>query len=141
MEVRVVAGETGNIKLTTAEDLAAADRRLTLEEALDGQTVKERGLLFVCYVTNIAEQFEAVQSARVNSLDFVQRGAGVDAIVGQSDAEQPLQFTAATPFSNGRKPVLQFERFVHMTGGGYFFAPSVTTIRTQLARQPGGGHE
>ena len=78
---------------------------------------------------------------RVNSPDFVQRGAGVDAIVGQSDAEQPLQFTAATPFSNGRKPVLQFERFVHMTGGGYFFAPSVTTIRTQLARQPGGGHE
>jgi 2-C-methyl-D-erythritol 4-phosphate cytidylyltransferase/2-C-methyl-D-erythritol 2,4-cyclodiphosphate synthase len=32
--VIAVAGETGNVKLTTAADIAAADRRLTAEEAL-----------------------------------------------------------------------------------------------------------
>jgi 2-C-methyl-D-erythritol 4-phosphate cytidylyltransferase/2-C-methyl-D-erythritol 2,4-cyclodiphosphate synthase len=32
--VRVVAGEPANVKLTTAEDIAAADRRLTMEAAL-----------------------------------------------------------------------------------------------------------
>jgi 2-C-methyl-D-erythritol 4-phosphate cytidylyltransferase/2-C-methyl-D-erythritol 2,4-cyclodiphosphate synthase len=32
--VRVVQGESGNIKLTTAEDIMAADRRLTMEAAL-----------------------------------------------------------------------------------------------------------
>jgi len=102
---------------------------LTADEASSGKTAEERGLLFVCYVTNIAEQFEYVQKERVNNPNFVQPDAGVDAIIGQGDTAGPLPFTAAMPFIDGEKPEFEFERFVHMEGGEYFFAPSLTAIR------------
>jgi Dyp-type peroxidase family len=109
---------------------------LTPDEALSGKTAEKRGLLFVCYVTNIAEQFESVQKERANDPSFVQPDAGVDAIVGQSDTPDPLPFATAMPFRNGERPILEFRRFVHMEGGEYFFAPSITTIR-RLARGQG----
>lgn len=102
---------------------------LTYDEALSGTTTKKRGLLFVCYVTNIAEQFEYVQKLRFNSPDFVQPGAGVDAVIGQSDTSGPLPFVAATPGGTNKKPRLLLDRFVHMEGGEYFFAPSLSSIR------------
>jgi hypothetical protein len=86
-------------------------------------------LLFVCYVTDIAKQFEDVQKKRVNDPDFGQPGAGVDAIIGQSNPAGALPFTAAMPFIDDKKPEFEFERFVHMEGGEYFFAPSLTAIR------------
>jgi hypothetical protein len=90
-------------------------------------------LLFVCYVTNIAEQFEDVQQKRANKPDFGQPGAGVDAIIGQSNTAGALPFVAGMPFVNGEKPAFPFARFVHLEGGEYFFAPSLTAIR-RLAR-------
>jgi Dyp-type peroxidase family len=107
---------------------------LRADEASSGKTAEERGLLFVCYITNIAEQFEDVQKDRVNNPDFVQDGAGVDAIIGQSDTAGALPFTAATPFVDGEKPKFDFKRFVHMEGGEYFFAPSLPAICT-LAKE------
>ncbi len=107
---------------------------LTEAEALSGTTTKKRGLLFVCYVTDIREQFEIVQASRCNSPDFVQPEAGVDAVIGQNHTSGPLPFTAAMPFSKNKKPQLMFDRFVHMEGGEYFFAPSLSTVR-RLAGQ------
>jgi Dyp-type peroxidase family len=102
---------------------------LTQNEALTGTTTEERGLLFACYVTNIFDQFEFVQRLWVNNPDFVQPDSGVDAIIGQSDTPGTLPFTAAMPFEDsGEKPHLELDRFVHMEGGEYFFAPSLTTI-------------
>ncbi len=66
----------------------------------------------------------------------MQPGAGVDAIVGQRDTQDPLPFATAMPFKNGEKPTLELKRFVSMEGGEYFFAPSITTIR-RLARKQG----
>ncbi len=102
---------------------------LTQNEALSGTTTEKRGLLFVCYVTNISEQFESLQEARFNNPDFVQPGAGVDAIIGQSDTSRALPFIAAMPFGKDQKPRLLLNRFVHMEGGEYFFAPSLSSIR------------
>jgi len=101
---------------------------LTADEALDGETVEQRGLLFACYVTDIDDQFEFVQAAWVNADDFSQPGSGVDPIIGQGGAGLP--FLGAAPFSKqaGRKPQLGFDRFVHMQGGEYFFAPSIPAI-------------
>lgn len=110
------------------------------QEALSGTTQQPRGLLFACYVTDIADQFEFVQQAWVNSADFVQPGAGIDAIIGQRlDAagtpDEQLPFTGGMPFdpTTGEKPQLVLGRFVHMEGGEYFFAPSVPTIHGLLA--------
>ena len=109
---------------------------VTEAEALSGATVEERGLLFACYVTSIGDQFEFVQSAWVNSDDFVQQNAGVDALIGQSRTDATLPFTGGMPLDpdTGEKPQVELARFVRMEGGEYFFAPSVTTVRQALGK-------
>ncbi len=106
---------------------------LTEQEALDQKSAgghKTRGLLFVCYVTSIADQFEFVQQSWCNNADFSQPGSGVDAIIGQSPQEL-RPFLGAAPFSNtpDNKPQLQLKGFVHLEGGAYFFAPSIKQMR------------
>jgi Dyp-type peroxidase family len=102
---------------------------LTAAEALAGTTTQQRGLLFACYVTNIFDQFEFVQQFWVNDPTFVQPDSGVDAVIGQSLTDATLPFTFGMPFVNsGDKATRELGRFVHMEGGEYFFAPSLTTI-------------
>jgi deferrochelatase/peroxidase EfeB len=89
-----------------------------------------RGLLFKCYVTSLEDQFEFVQMAWVNSDDFSQPDAGIDAIIGQS-GQDTARFVGAAPLSRiaARKPEINFGRFVKMEGGEYFFSPSIPAIR------------
>jgi Dyp-type peroxidase family len=103
---------------------------LTEHEALNGTTTEDRGLLFACYVTDIGDQFEFVQEAWVDADDFSQSQTGVDAIIGQGGTS--LAWRGAAPFSKqpSRKPDITFDRFVHMQGGEYFFAPSIPALRT-----------
>jgi Dyp-type peroxidase family len=106
---------------------------LTEDEALQQKSAGgslSRGLLFKCYCTSIEDQFEFVQQAWVDNSDFGQPGAGVDAIIGQPpDALKP--FLGAAPFSQDvvKKPQFSLRTFVHMEGGGYFFAPSISALR------------
>ena len=102
---------------------------LTGTEAVSGQTAEDRGLLFACYVTDIAGQFEFVQRAWVNSADFSQPDAGVDALIGQGASGLPFRGAAPVSLLVDHKPDLTFDRFVQMQGGEYFFAPSIPTIR------------
>ena len=105
---------------------------LTEQEAKTGRSdlAHARGLLFKCYVTSLENQFEFVQEAWVNSADFSQPGAGIDAIIGQF-AVEPAPFLGAAPISKtaDKKPQLSFTRFVAMQGGEYFFAPSISALR------------
>lgn len=91
---------------------------------------KTRGLLFKCYVTSLENQFEFVQQSWCNSVDFSQSGSGIDPIIGQSSAEK-RPFEGASPVSKqvADKPKLQLASFVHMEGGAYFFAPSITALK------------
>ena len=103
---------------------------LTEAEALAGASdpAMPRGLLFKCYVTSIENQFEFVQQQWVNNGDFSEAGAGVDALIGQPN--QPASFLGAAPNSKNpaKKPTVTFDRFVHMEGGEYFFAPSISAL-------------
>ena len=65
----------------------------------------DRGLLFMCYQSSIAQQFEFTQRRWANDPDFPQRGAGQDPIIGR------------------------MQSFVVTTGGDYFFQPSVAALR------------
>jgi Dyp-type peroxidase family len=104
---------------------------LSHAEALSGHTTQQRGLLFLCYVTSIAEQFEFVQQAWVDSADFSQVGSGVDPIIGQPHTGT-LPFLGAAPFSENpaNKPQLDVAHFVKMEGGDYFFAPALDAIQS-----------
>jgi Dyp-type peroxidase family len=104
---------------------------LTEAEALSGHSDPnhDRGLLFLCYVTSLENQFEFVQQKWVDAGGFSQPGSGIDPIIGAATIPHP--FLGAAPLSKDpdRKPRLNFESFVEMQGGGYFFAPSITALR------------
>jgi Dyp-type peroxidase family len=106
---------------------------LTDDEALSGVSAggsNTRGLLFKCYVTSIENQFEFVQDQWVNAAGFSQSGAGVDPIIGQSNAAA-RPFQGAAPFTGivANKPSMNLKSFVHMQGGEYFFAPSISLLK------------
>lgn len=107
---------------------------LTEQEALNQQSAGgplARGLLFKCYITSIDDQFEFVQQAWCNNASFSQPNSGIDAIIGQS-ATSPRPFLGAAPISENptNKPQFQLKSFVNMEGGGYFFAPSISALRS-----------
>lgn len=100
---------------------------VTDEEKRANRTSEERGLLFKCYVTDIGDQFEFVQQAWVNNGNFVQEGAGIDPIIGQAPGAGVRPFAGAGKV--GKKPTMSFKPWVKMTGGEYFFAPSIDFLR------------
>jgi Dyp-type peroxidase family len=107
---------------------------VTEEEALNGQTIGRdaRGLLFISYITSLEDQFEFVQRAWCNSVDFSQPNSGIDAIIGQTPAGASRPFLGAAPFSEvaANKPQLaNLNLFVELRGGAYFFAPSIPAIK------------
>ena len=96
---------------------------VTPEEDAVKHTTIDRGLLFRCYVTDLDGQFEFVQKNWVNNFHFVQKQSGHDSIIGQlPKAADRTFFGVGTP---GSKPSFDFKPWVKMTGGGYFFAPSL----------------
>lgn len=106
---------------------------LTDQEIQDDRTHEERGLLFKCYVTDLADQFEFVQRTWCNNSNFVQSGAGIDPIIGQAvnGGERPFLGVGKI----GSKDSFSFRPWVTMNGGGYFFAPSTSFLR-ELAGTP-----
>lgn len=53
------------------------------ERGIDSLPDKGVGLLFMCFQSNIAEQFELIQREMCNQSDFPQKGTGLDAVIGQ----------------------------------------------------------
>jgi Dyp-type peroxidase family len=92
----------------------------------------DRGLLFLCYQSSIKNQFEFVQSAWVNNPTFPPRApdvpgapelssdAGQDPIIAQSA-------NASMLIDPDRAPVT-VNHFVTITGGEYFFSPSISAL-------------
>jgi len=120
----------------------------------DIEMLPERGvgLLFMCYQSDIWEQFEFQQRFWSNNDKFLQPGlrgtaegapdyllnTGMDAIIGQQDARtlDPLTGFAAPPTKWpcewGKQTALtthSIARFVKMRGGEYFFSPCISYLK------------
>ena len=84
----------------------------------DGQ---DRGLLFMCLNTDIARQFEFIQTTWLLNSSFATLFQEVDPLVGpngpMSIPEDPLR----------RR--INVDTFVQMVGGDYFFLPSLPALR------------
>jgi deferrochelatase/peroxidase EfeB len=105
----------------------------------------EVGLLFMCYQSDIGQQFERLQGKWASSADFPVEATGPDAIIGPGD----LQASHTWPQrSNARRPrrgddgrllrwnkdkersvPLDFKSCIALKGGEYFFVPSLPFLR------------
>lgn len=116
-------------------------------EVAPGETVtaRSRGLMFVCYQTSIARQFEFIQKNYANDPGFVGGKArpggggtltpGFDPIIGQAQgggAREMDEPFPNYPAGNRRTTLDMPDPFVVLTAAAYFFVPSITALRTVL---------
>jgi Dyp-type peroxidase family len=87
----------------------------------DGQ---DRGLLFLAYQASLARQFEHLQERWFNNPDFPRAGDGPDPLIGQPPGPHELKLR----HEGGGVSTLRLDRFVSVTAGGYFFAPSIRAL-------------
>ena len=97
----------------------------------------ERGLLFLSIQTSIEDQFEFLQARWMNDEARPKAPGGNDLIVGQNAAARD-GVRRAVVFGNGLQTgeVRLPQQYVIPTGGGYFFVPSLSALRTVIAPQP-----
>jgi Dyp-type peroxidase family len=86
----------------------------------------ERGLHFMCYNADIANQFEFVQQTWVNGPVFQGLHGEVDPLVGDPG---PASGSFTIPGCPVRRRVHGIPRFVRVRGGAYFFLPSQAALR------------
>jgi Dyp-type peroxidase family len=91
----------------------------------------DRGLLFLAYQGSLARQFEHVQRRWVASSHFPSTGDGPDPVASPTPGPHTVSF-----HRNGGPVAISLDAFVTVTGGGYFFAPSIPALG-QLAHSPG----
>lgn len=98
----------------------------TEEQAADDGN---RGLLFLSYQTSITNQFEILNNRWMNRKIGPESG-GHDMLVGQGNAEIDLKRTCLLRSSQGSTTKIEtLAHWVIPTGGGYFFAPSVSALQ------------
>jgi Dyp-type peroxidase family len=90
----------------------------------------DRGLHFLCYQTSIVEQFEMLQQNWANSPSKPKPG-GHDVIIGQT-SDQKRTFEILSNGGTSKQTITTPTQWVIPTGGGYFFAPSISAIRDVL---------
>ncbi|BEL05101.1 Dyp-type peroxidase [Actinoplanes sichuanensis] len=85
----------------------------------------ERGLLFLCYQTDLARQFELLAQRWANRTDRPRQGLpnGLDMIIGRTRPGDPRQ----APLPAGT--VSTMVDYVTPQGGAYLFTPSIPALR------------
>ncbi|TEY60736.1 hypothetical protein BOTCAL_0177g00120 [Botryotinia calthae] len=104
----------------------------------------ERGLLFVCYQSDIRNGFNFLTTRWASNHHFPDRkdnfvgehGPGIDAIVGQRLDHHPPR---SIGLPDGKKPTearLELERWVVQRGGENFFSPGIKALEGYLTDAP-----
>ncbi|GAA4872605.1 Dyp-type peroxidase [Saccharopolyspora cebuensis] len=100
----------------------------------------ERGLMFVAFQTSLERQFEFVQRSWLNNPRLRTACDGHDPLVGQCNrgmtGPQERYFAFRYRRADGvvrTEQVVMREEWTTPTGGGYFFAPSLSALRGILS--------
>ena len=97
-----------------------------------------RGLLFLCFQSNVDPQFEFLQRTWVDNEHFptglltfgiLQRDTGDDPLIGQ-DRDEGQRWPKRWNDEKAGKKTFNFEAAVTLKGGEYFFAPSLPFLRS-----------
>jgi Dyp-type peroxidase family len=102
------------------------------EEAHSCTTKLDRGLLFACYQSNLANGFHFLQRTWGNNPGFPNAGDGYDGIIGQ-DINDPRTTTGMDPQNVASSLALPKQEFVVPRGGEYFLVPSISALKTKFA--------
>ncbi|KAI1339968.1 Dyp-type peroxidase [Xylariaceae sp. FL0016] len=104
----------------------------------------ERGLLFACYQSNLANGFQFIQKSWANTAGFPPgkdkltppvATPGIDPIIGVGT---PRQMVGTDPDPKLSDQELDFTaEWVVSRGGGYFFSPSIPALKSKFAAGPG----
>jgi Dyp-type peroxidase family len=101
-----------------------------------GDDDQDRGLLFLAYQTSIERQFEFVLQNWLHNPDLRAPGEGVDVIVGSTLGPVGAFALRVRDHQGVRTvPVELDEPLSTLTGGGYFFAPSISALRHLAAQR------
>jgi Dyp-type peroxidase family len=94
----------------------------------------DRGLLFACYQSDFSQGFTFIQQFWANNTTFRFEGAGLDAVMGQTNDVDDVEMLGLKPWdaSSGLK-VKGVNRFVVPRGGEYFFSPSLGALKGVLS--------
>jgi Dyp-type peroxidase family len=95
----------------------------------DGEE-EERGLHFICLVSDIQRQFEFIQNVWCNTPTFANLTDETDPIISSralSDGTKADKFTV--PCSPLRNRYSSLPQFIKVVGGGYFFLPGIRALK------------
>jgi Dyp-type peroxidase family len=98
---------------------------------IDNKPTGNVGLLFMAYQSSLENQFEFTQHMWVNNTNFRIGGTGIDPIIGQpaGPSGQKWPVVYGKTLSDGQAAD-DFSGFVTMRGGEYFFAPSISYLKS-----------
>jgi Dyp-type peroxidase family len=104
-------------------------RNPAMETSIDALPTSDVGILFMCYQASINRQFAFIQKRWVNDGFFPVGETGVDPLIGRG-RDEPIEHGWSDVYNKDAALKSKFERFVHMKGGEYFFAPSLPFLLT-----------
>ncbi|MBK9730407.1 MAG: Dyp-type peroxidase [Chitinophagaceae bacterium] len=95
---------------------------------------EDRGLFFISYQTNIAQQFELLQNRWANTAINPEENKGFDMVIGHNNSAEDHNIWSI--FENEQlegKKVMSINKWVIPTGGDYFFCPSISLVQKIVA--------
>ena len=99
----------------------------------EGPTKINRGLHFICLVSDIARQFEFVQNVWANTSTFGNLCNEVDPVISpRPTADQPDCHEFTTPQNIVRNRYQNVPEFTTVVGGAYFFMRELKPSNTLL---------
>lgn len=93
---------------------------------------KGSGLLFLCFQSNIVDQFGTMQTIWSNSAKFIKDRVGRDPIIGQGGdlPDGTNQHFWPKQWDQADFQAFNFTLWIRMKGGEYFFAPSISFLKS-----------
>lgn len=99
----------------------------------------DAGLLFLCFQADLANQFNLMQNAWAKERNFIKQDTGTDVVIGVEKKENDnngnlvaVKETYQWPTNWGEpgQTKADFSHWVTMKGGEYFFAPSMSFLKS-----------
>lgn len=90
------------------------------------------GLLFMAYMSNVAEQFEFTQAGWAGNPGFAGHDTGIDGVIGQRSNAPGTPQTRWGDGCSGKSADFDFTTHIRLLGGDYFFAPSLGFLTRPL---------